>query len=67
MEDCAVYMHASLKYLIWRQQGFGESCSPVNGEARTSDLHPPIYTYTHTEREREREREKGVVKKSSQN
>ena len=29
-------------YLIWGQQGFGEGCAPVDGEAWTGDLDPPV-------------------------
>lgn len=29
-------------YLIWRQQGFGEGGAPVDREAWTSDLDPPV-------------------------
>lgn len=29
-------------YLIWRQQRLREGCAPVDREARTSDLDPPV-------------------------
>lgn len=29
-------------YLIWGQKGFGEGCAPINRQAWTSDLDPPV-------------------------
>ncbi len=40
--DCCDLAERLSVYLVRGQQGFREGCAPVDGEAWTSDLDPPV-------------------------